>query len=42
VPKKTLEASVPEEIPEPRFRNDFIRSKDAHAVDFRIGFIGSG
>lgn len=33
---------LPEEIPEPGFRNDFIRSKDAHAVDFRVGFIGSG
>jgi hypothetical protein len=41
-PKKTLKASIPEEIPEPGFSNDFIRSKDAHAIDFGVGLICGG
>ena len=32
---------VPEKIPEPRLGDDFIRRKDAHAVDFRCG-VGFG
>jgi len=31
-----------QEIPESRLRNDFIRRKDAHTVDFRIGLIRGG
>jgi hypothetical protein len=34
--------NTPEEIPEPRLRDDFIRRKDAHTVDFgsRLGLRG--
>lgn len=33
---------LPEEIPESGFCNNFIRSKDAHAIDFGVGLIGGG
>lgn len=36
------QASVPEEIPESRLRNDFIGRKDAHTVDFWVGIICGG
>jgi hypothetical protein len=39
-PKKIRQVSVPQEIPESRLRNDFIRREDAHTVDFRVGLIG--
>ena len=29
---------TPEEVPEPRLRDDLIRCKDAHTVDFRSRF----